>query len=292
MSEIVILVGPPGSGKSTLSKTFSSKFVRISQDELGKKQHLVEFNAQLLVKNHNIVIDRMNFSKEQRARYLNPAKEAGYKTRIIILHENFDTCIERMMLRGDHPTINDDKTARKVLNFFFSKYERPTQDEADEIEFRYPEGEKPLAIVCDLDGTLCNIEHRLHFVRGEGRKDWRGFFKALTYDTVNQWCLDILRKFDNPIDIFGTHIILCSGRTDSYKELTQDWLLHKFIPYDMLFMRNFQDFRPDNIVKEVILDFEILTRYKPYFFIDDRKQVVDMWRRRGYTCLACAEGNF
>ena len=57
-------------------------------------------------------------------------------------------------------------------------------------------------------------------------------------------------------------------------------------------MRQRDDFRPDNIVKEMILDFEILTRYTPYFMIDDRKQVVDMWRKRGYTCLACAEGDF
>lgn len=57
-------------------------------------------------------------------------------------------------------------------------------------------------------------------------------------------------------------------------------------------MRRSGDFRPDYIVKEVILDFEILTRYTPYIIIDDRDQVVKMWRRRGYTCLQCAPGDF
>lgn len=44
--------------------------------------------------------------------------------------------------------------------------------------------------------------------------------------------------------------------------------------------------------REIILDFEILTRFTPYLMIDDRKRVVDMWRKRGFVCLQCAEGHF
>lgn len=57
-------------------------------------------------------------------------------------------------------------------------------------------------------------------------------------------------------------------------------------------MRPRNDYRRDDIVKEIILDFEILTRYTPIFMIDDRTQVVEMWRRRGFVCLQCAKGNF
>lgn len=282
--ELILIVGPPGSGKSTLANKYQNGYYVVNQDRQGKDCFNTIF-LPLLINKSNIIIDRMNFSKEQRNRYLEPVKKAGYKTKIIVLHENYDTCLERMKLRKDHPTIKDDKTAVKVLNFFFSKYERPTPDEADEIEFRYPEGEKPLAVICDLDGTLCNIDHRLHFVRGEEKKNWKGFFEALKDDTVNEWCSDILTAIPY-------QIILCSGRTDNYMGLTKDWLLENVILYNQLFMRNRQDFRPDTIVKELILDFEILTRYKPYFMIDDRQTVVDMWRKRGYTCLQCAKGDF
>jgi tRNA uridine 5-carbamoylmethylation protein Kti12 len=290
--EIIIFCGPPGSGKTTLSRTFGSKYVRISQDELGKEGHLIVLTNALNA-GHNIIIDRMSFSKEQRSRYIEPAKKAGYKCYIKVLHENFDTCLERMKKRENHPTIKDEKTARKVLNFFYSKYERPTPDEADEIEFKYPEGEKPLAVICDLDGTLCNIDHRLHFVHPpEGqKKDWRSFSESLRTDTVNKWCRDILSGIIHPI-YDSPEIVLCSGRADNYKSLTEDWLKENFIQYNHLFMRRRDDYRKDDIVKEVILDFEILTRYKPYFFIDDRKSVVDMWRKRGYTCLQCAPGAF
>lgn len=288
MPELIILAGPPGSGKSTLAKSMGSKYVRINQDELGKEEHMEVFKNAGKAE-HNIIIDRMNFSKEQRIKYLMHAKINNYTSKIIVLHESFETCFERMKNRKDHPTIKDEKTASKVLNFFFSKYERPTPDEADEIEFRYPEGEKPLAVICDLDGTLCNIDHRLHFVHPpEGqKKDWRSFSESLRTDTVNEWCAEILDKLDQ-----NNFIVLCSGRADNYRDLTEDWLKNNSICYINLFMRRRDDFRKDDIVKEVILDFEILTRYKPYFFIDDRASVVKMWRSRGFTCLQCAEGDF
>ena len=57
-------------------------------------------------------------------------------------------------------------------------------------------------------------------------------------------------------------------------------------------MRPRFDCRKDDIVKEIILEFEILPRYKPHFVLDDRQQVVDMWRKRGLTVLQCDEGNF
>ncbi|WP_436197642.1 phosphatase domain-containing protein [Piscirickettsia salmonis] len=48
----------------------------------------------------------------------------------------------------------------------------------------------------------------------------------------------------------------------------------------------------DNIIKEEILDRLLSNNKHILFVIDDRRQVVDMWRRRGIVCLQCAEGNF
>jgi len=285
--EIIIFCGPPGSGKTTLSRAFGTKYIRISQDELGKNEHLTVFNNALAAK-HSIIIDRMSFSKEQRNRYIEPAKKAGYKCYIKVLHENFDTCLERMKKRENHPTIKDEKTARKVLNFFYSKYERPTPDEADEIEFKYPEGEKPHAIWVDIDNTLSNTAHREHFVNN-GKKDWKGFFGAMDQDKVNEWCKSLIIGM-KPI----AEVLICSARPDDYRKVTEQWLAWNEIPYDKLIMRNRGDFRKDSVVKEIFYEFEVKTKYNLLFSVDDRKQVIDQIRSHGVTVLDCAgeKGHF
>lgn len=289
MKQLILLVGPPGSGKS--SKAYKIRddenFAYINQDSQGK-EHLQLFNKALLER-QSIVVDRMNFNKEQRNRYLEPAKKQGYNTKIIVLHESYETCLNRCLKRIGHETIKDEVDAKSALNMFFAKYERVEDNETDVIERIWPDGPKPFAIICDLDGTLCNIDHRLHHVRrtDDKSKDWKSFFEGIPNDSVNDWCKTILNGIES-----NQYIVLCSGRPDSYRKITEEWLKNNDISYNKLFMRNRADHRQDNITKELILDFEILTRYTPYFAIDDRSQVVEMWRKRGIICLQCNEGDF
>lgn len=304
MPKLIVMCAPPGAGKSTYALSLS-QFAYVNQDTQGK-DHLRIFQEHIK-NNLDICVDRMGFNKQQRDRYLLPAKEAGYETEIVVLHEPYSVCLERCLSRVGHPTIQDEKSARYALQTFFTKYERPTEDEANKVTFIYPDGQKPSAIICDLDGTLCNVDHRLHTVRPpkdweeeillakkEKRKniygwkpDWKSFFYNIPGDSLNNWCEDLITRFSL------THkIVFCSGRPDDYKKVTKDWLKYNNIWYDDLFMRPRNDSRDDSTVKEIILDFEILTRYTPYFMIDDRKRVFEMWRSRGFTCLACANGDF
>ena len=55
-------------------------------------------------------------------------------------------------------------------------------------------------------------------------------------------------------------------------------------------MRNSGDRRPDVEVKQEILDY--LPKDRIRCVLDDRDQVVDMWRKNGLTCLQVAEGTF
>jgi predicted kinase len=296
MAKITILVGCPGSGKSTYAKDMiendgdhGAATVRISQDDQGKQGHMDVFNK-ALAEDKNIIIDRMNFDKAQRNRYLDPAKKAGYETKIIVFHVPLKTCLERCNAREGHPTIKDSKSASQAVNFFFSAYERVSDDEANEVERRGWVGENgPQAIYSDLDGTLCNVEHRRHFVRPvEGlKKNWAGFFAGIPDDTVNQPVMDILNKYKD------THqIVYCTGRGDNFRRDTVEWLEKHNAPTGVLYMRNRHDPRQDSVVKEILLDFEILTRFSVFFCLDDRDQVVKMLRSRGLTVLQVADGNF
>ncbi len=286
-----LLVGPPGSGKSTYSKAlFYAKGLHttyINQDTQGK-EHMSKFLS-AIADRRDIIVDRMNFNKEQRLRYLGPAVTNGYETEIIILHQPYDECMMRMSKRTDHQTIKTKESAMGALKTFFTMYERPEDNEADKVTRIFPDGDKPKAIVCDLDGTLCDLEERRAHVRGEGKKNWKAFFEDIPKDKLIQHCADILMRFKE-----DHKIVFCSGRPKDYEQTTSAWLFEKLpqIKESYLFMRPSGDFRDDNIVKEILLDFEILTRFTPYFILDDRDQVVQMWRKRGYPCLQMAEGNF
>lgn len=318
MPKLIVLVGPPGSGKSTYAQKFNLDFsispVRISQDDQGKDGHLKLFQKAIDFKD-SIIIDRMNFDKKQRERYIKPAKEAGYEVEIVVFHVPRKTCFSRIMARENHPTINGasiikdefgnllhaeisekEKTrqANSALDTFFCKYERVEDTEADKVTRLGWSDKKTTVIICDLDGTLCNIDHRLHHVQGEKKKRrWDLFNKEIPNDSLNTWCADLIEKMSvRTINSISIRTVLCSGRVDSTRNDTEEWLFEHAISYDNLFMRHRKDFRQDSVIKEIILDFEILPRYNVLFAIDDRQQVVDMWRRRGLVCLQCAPGDF
>lgn len=135
MLELIILAGLPGSGKSTYCKETLPDYSRISQDDMGKKEHYLQFKKLLEEKCPRIVIDRVNFNSEQRSRYLTPAKEAGYTTKIIVLRQNLLTCRHQIMNRTGHPTLTKENDISKVLDMFKGLWKDPAKTEADIIEY-------------------------------------------------------------------------------------------------------------------------------------------------------------
>lgn len=147
--------------------------------------------------------------------------------------------------------------------------------------------DKQKAIIVDLDGTLCNNKQREHFMTGSP-KDWDGFYAGIPDDTVHEWCETIVYNFMKN----GFKVLFVSGRPDKYKEMTVQWLRSHAIPYDLLLMRKTGDFREDFVIKQELYQQEIEPKYQVLFTVDDRTQVVSMWRRIGLPCLQCADGNF
>lgn len=132
--QLMLMVGPIGCGKTTLAKSFENdNSIRISQDEMGRKAYLKHFHDAVEQGVGTIIIDRMNFNKEQRERFIKPAREAGYAINVFIFEWDMDVCRERVLNRQDHPTVpaGDPKLTDQILKMYVDNYEVPTKEEYD-----------------------------------------------------------------------------------------------------------------------------------------------------------------
>ena len=126
--KVLILVGFPGSGKSTHAKSLEADYTIINQDTLGNRKKCVQAAINALKEGKSIVIDRTNINKKQRKIWIDLAKE--YKVDKIELIEfrcSSEECIKRVAERKDHPTIKDfsiDKITF-IVRKFEDDYEEP-----------------------------------------------------------------------------------------------------------------------------------------------------------------------
>lgn len=142
-------------------------------------------------------------------------------------------------------------------------------------------------VICDLDGTLCDVEHRRHFVNGE-KKNFDAFYELLVDDPRRENVYQMLLEFK----MIGKFIVFVSGRPDRYREKTVEWLEDNGFPkkaYSFLLMRKDKDSRADDIVKEEI--------FKAFFekewihkVIDDRPRVIRMWRKLKLDVIDVGDG--
>lgn len=158
--------------------------------------------------------------------------------------------------------------------------------------------------VFDLDGTICDISHRLHFIGATENK-----FVPFSETTPKEWdkfhaaCVDDKPIFEvitvaRALHKAGHTLVYSTGREDGSRSLTVDWLMKYKVPllpsYSGLYMRKYGDHREDYVVKSELLD-QILEKFAGYDIggaFEDRQQVVDMYRSRGIKVFQVAPGKF
>lgn len=143
-------------------------------------------------------------------------------------------------------------------------------------------------VLFDLDGTIADIEHRRGHLDGD-RPHWTKFNALMGDDTPNPAIVSLYKT------LWASNaytLIFVTGRNEGFRTVTEQWLFWNEIPFDRMLMRADKDNRADHIVKEEILDQLLAEGATIAFTVDDRQQVVDMWRRRGITCLQCDVGDF
>lgn len=134
-------------------------------------------------------------------------------------------------------------------------------------------------VIFDLDGTIANIDHRTHFVRG-GKRDWQSFFAGCVDDVPVP---HVVETFKAHVDA-GHKVRIWSARSGAVRQQTEDWLqdVAGIDPCFLQHMRAAGDSTPDVELKRHWLNQEY---ERPDLVYDDRQRVVDMWRSEGIPCF-------
>jgi len=140
--------------------------------------------------------------------------------------------------------------------------------------------DKPKCILVDVDGTLAKMK------RGPKERspfDWHRVCEDLPNTPVI-----------NLVNILSQEyaIIVLTGRDGIALEDTKDWLEYQGVEYDGIYIRPEGNNQKDSIIKHNIYVNHILPNYEVEFVLDDRDQVVNLWRSIGLTCLQVDYGNF
>ena len=116
-------------------------------------------------------------------------------------------------------------------------------------------------VLCDLDGTLADVNHRLHYIKNaDGTKktrkesDWDSFHTECINDVPNEDVIEILHSL---VREWWQEVYFLSGRNDVVRAETVEWLQKHVADYEhwsetcraQLVMRKNGDFRPDTEIK-------------------------------------------
>jgi len=155
--------------------------------------------------------------------------------------------------------------------------EGPKYDKKQPI-YRDQDPSLPVAIICDLDGTLALLNGRSPFDASK-----------CDQDLPNIPVVNMVKNYYQ----LGYKILLVSGREDPFKPQTEKWLAGQNISYHVLIMRKAGDYRKDAIIKKEIYRYHIEGKYFVELVLDDRNQVVDLWRNDLHLpCFQVFYGDF
>jgi predicted kinase/endonuclease/exonuclease/phosphatase family metal-dependent hydrolase len=99
---VVVLIGAPGSGKSSLARFISPPFARVCQDAVGSRAKCEEIAEDALRSGTSVVIDRCNFNSQQRAIWIRIGRRFGARVIAAVLDVPLDVCSRRVSNRTQH----------------------------------------------------------------------------------------------------------------------------------------------------------------------------------------------
>jgi hypothetical protein len=131
-------------------------------------------------------------------------------------------------------------------------------------------------VVFDIDGVLADVRHRLHHLEHRP-KDWAGFFGAMSTDPPLPTGVAMVGECLAQ----GHQVVYLTGRNETYRRQTREWLDDQQLPAGRLMMRPDRDRRPARLFKPAAL-LEIVDDVDVLLVVDDDAAVVAELRAAGW----------
>ncbi len=155
--EVIVLIGSPGSGKSTFTENYlvPKGYIRINQDNLKSKEKVLKCLSKNIGEGKKIVIDSTNPQKNTRSEYIKICKENNYPIRAFVFQVSKELAMHLNNLRA----INKKRQHYSghvnniPIHAFFKNYQEP------EIS----EGFKEIVKVNFIPGPFLNEEDKKIF---------------------------------------------------------------------------------------------------------------------------------
>lgn len=238
--------------------------------------------AALIKSGVSTVVDATHLHTPYLRRWARLATRLGAKFEVVDVHSDIEECKrnDHARMLGGGRYVGDGVIEKQAKRWPVERWPVVTAEPPLEIIPYVPDISLPEALILDLDGTIA-----LHT---SGRSPYD--YTRVHEDTVNGHVRDVVNSW---VDVHPYRRVLAvSGREDSCREATAKWLRDNRVAHDLLLMRKAGDFRRDAIVKYEIFNSEIRDRYNVRFAIDDRLQVIQMYRKLGLTVFDVAGNEF
>lgn len=275
MKTLYMFKGLPASGKTTQSGALitdlgAGNVKRVNKDDLremldrGKwsqsNERFVLAARDALVtlglrESKHVIVDDTNLVPRHQARLqqLAEANEAAFEV-VDLTDVPVGECIERDRARTR-------SVGENVIRDMWLKYIVPPPPAYDPA--------KPYAIICDLDGTLFDLNGRNPY---DASTCFNDKVRAHVADAVQRMCMTPTIS-----------LIFVSGRSAEWRKETHDAIrqMAGFQDYT-LYMREYGDKRRDSILKREIYAEKIEPSYNVFAIFDDRPQVImECWQALG-----------